>query len=161
MSPRGGQVRIGPISLFTLISVICLAVLAVLAITTADASYKIAELQAESTNQQYIAESAAQQFLGAVDQEVSDASGDSSTRVAAVDGALDDIVAQVQESAGSKVTVAAQTSGDGINAQFACKNGRVLDVEIAIQSDGTYEIAKWEMTATENEAQSEDLWSGM
>ena len=46
MNSTNGSVRIGPISLFTLVIILCLAVMAVLSATTAQATYSAAEKQA-------------------------------------------------------------------------------------------------------------------
>ncbi len=61
-----GSVRIGPISLFTLIIILCLAVLAVLSLTTARAELSITERQA-ATTETYALETAGQEFVAAVD----------------------------------------------------------------------------------------------
>jgi hypothetical protein len=60
-------VRIGPISLFTLIIILCLAVLAVLSITTARAELSITERQAATTTETYQLEVQGQEFVAAVD----------------------------------------------------------------------------------------------
>lgn len=62
-----GSVRIGPISLFTLIIILCLAVLAVLSLTTARAELSITERQAQTTTETYALETAGQEFVAAVD----------------------------------------------------------------------------------------------
>jgi len=62
-----GSVRIGPISLFTLIIILCLAVLAVLSITTARAELSITERQAATTTETYQLEVQGQEFVAAVD----------------------------------------------------------------------------------------------
>lgn len=51
MAKPHGSVRIGPISLFTLIIILCLAVLAVLSLTTARAELSITERQAATTTE--------------------------------------------------------------------------------------------------------------
>ena len=53
MNSTNGSVRIGPISLFTLVIILCLAVMAVLSATTAQATYSAAEKQALFTNDTY------------------------------------------------------------------------------------------------------------
>ena len=60
MNSTNGSVRIGPISLFTLVIILCLAVMAVLSATTAQATYSAAEKQALFTNDTYQNEQAAQ-----------------------------------------------------------------------------------------------------
>lgn len=58
MAKPHGSVRIGPISLFTLIIILCLAVLAVLSLTTARAELSITERQAQTTTETYALETA-------------------------------------------------------------------------------------------------------
>lgn len=47
-----------------------------------------------------------------------------------------------------------------VTAQFACPNGRLLDIAVAPEGNG-YRIAKWNMTAKVNSAETDTLWSGM
>ena len=67
MNERRGSVRIGPISLLTLIIVLCLAVMAVLAVTTSQATYAVAARQASFTEDTYENEASAQKFVAALD----------------------------------------------------------------------------------------------
>ena len=53
MAKPHGSVRIGPISLFTLIIVLCLAVLTVLSVTTSLAELSTTERQAATTTETY------------------------------------------------------------------------------------------------------------
>ena len=64
MTTRGrGSVRIGPISLFALVIILCLAVMAVLSVTTAQATYAAAERQASFTTDTYANERAGQELV--------------------------------------------------------------------------------------------------
>ena len=56
---REENVRIGPVSVFTLIIIICLAVLAVLTISTANASLVLSQRQAVAAHELYLDETAA------------------------------------------------------------------------------------------------------
>lgn len=143
------SVRIGPISLFALIAVICLATLAVLAVNTSRASDSLAHMQADSVTQQYAAESAAQQFVGLVDASAGFPSAQAVTAIAT----------QVQAD-NTDVTVTAALENGAVTAQFACPNGRLLDIAVAPEGNG-YRIAKWNMTAKVNSAETDTLWSGM
>lgn len=145
---RTGTVRLGPISLFTLIAVLCLATLAVLSITTSNASYRLATLQGESITQQYQAESAAQGFLAQVC-----ANGASPEAVSAAAAAM-------QEASGGAVTVEASAAGSVVSAKFSCSNGRALDTQIEVGDGGSYRIMQWKMTAKVNSAETETLWLG-
>lgn len=158
---EGSSVRIGPVSMFTLIAIICLSALAVLAVTTANASHEMAKLQAESVSEQYAAESAAQNFVALIDQTASETTGSDVTRAAAVASSLDDIVRTTQQNADRGITVSADMADTDVKAQFACSNGRTLKIVLTILTDGNYQVKQWNMTATENNAQSENLWSGM
>ena len=91
MAKPHGSVRIGPISLFTLIIVLCLAVLTVLSVTTSLAELSTTERQAATTTETYQLEAVGQQFVADVDAAL--------TRG---DGALNEVLAdygiQVQSS---------------------------------------------------------------
>ena len=92
MAKPHGSVRIGPISLFTLIIVLCLAVLTALSVTTSLAELSTTERQAATTTETYQLESVGQQFVADVDAAL--------TRG---DGALNEVLADygVQEQSSS------------------------------------------------------------
>ena len=79
MAKPHGSVRIGPISLFALIIILCLAVLAVLSLSTSIAELKITERQAQTTTETYQLETVGQTFASEVD-------------AALVDGTLDTLL---------------------------------------------------------------------
>ena len=133
MSGSNSTVRIGPISLFTLVIILCLAVMAVLSATTAQATYTAAEKQALFTDDTYANESAAQ------------------STVAAIDAAL----ASVRDAA------SAQRDGASVLLTFTTPSGRTLDVELTIKANATYEISQWKATTQwTNDGPSTMLWPG-
>lgn len=67
MDNSRGSVRIGPISLFVLIIVLCLAVLAVLSLQTARAELAVAQRQALMTQDVYVNEKEGQEFISQID----------------------------------------------------------------------------------------------
>lgn len=67
MARRKSPVRMGPISIFVLVIIICLAVMGTLAFATSRAQVSIEERQEEITQATYANEVAAQQFLAALD----------------------------------------------------------------------------------------------
>ena len=79
MAKPHGSVRIGPISLFALIIILCLAVLAVLSLSTSIAELRISERQAQTTTETYQLETVGQTFTAEVDE-------------ALVDGMLDEVL---------------------------------------------------------------------
>lgn len=186
MAKPHGSVRIGPISLFTLIIVLCLAVLTVLSVTTSLAELSTTERQAATTTETYQLESVGQQFVADVDAAL--------TRD---DGALNEVLADygVQEQSsltdgseelvieddtvagepvggdlgrpsateaadGSPVTFSGTRDGELISATFSMESGRTLAIVLRIQND-TYTIEQWKVTTEwTDDGTGENLWLG-
>ena len=149
MSDSNSSVRIGPISLFTLVIILCLAVMAVLSVTTAQATYSAAEKQALFTDDTYENERAAQNAVAAIDEElegVRASGGGLSAALSAVDKAL---------------PAEAQRDGSTVRMSFSTPSGRTLDVELEIGANATYEIRQWKATTQWTDAgPGVTLWSG-
>lgn len=149
MSGSKGSVRIGPISLFTLVIVLCLAVLGVLTVTTAQATYAAADKQATFTEDTYANEDAAQRLVSQVDGAlagVRESGGGLSAALAAVDRILPDN---------------AERDGSTVRATFSTESGRTLAIELTIRANATYEIASWKATTQwTNAGSGETLWAG-
>lgn len=143
--PHEERVRIGPISVFTLIAVICLAVLAVLAFSTANAAYTMSQRQATSVSGLYLNETAAQEFVAGIDDALAGEGGDG------VERALPALCQAAQKAADGRVTASASMEGNVVSAQFVNDNGRVLTIEVTIRDNDTYRIDKWKVTAVQNE----------
>ena len=136
MNSTNGSVRIGPISLFTLVIILCLAVMAVLSATTAQATYSAAEKQALFTNDTYQNEQAAQSAVAVIDAALES--------VRASGGGLDEALAAVDEALPADAP-----------------SGRTLDVELTITANATYEISQWKATTQwTNDGPGATLWSG-
>lgn len=161
---RADNVRIGPISVFTLIIVLCMAVLAVLSFSTAHASLVMAERQATATDELYADEVAAQEFLAGLDARLAPvraAKGDAAAGASAVAAGLIDMRDAAQDAAAGQVEVTAGISDTTVTARCECQNGRTLYLAITILDDATYRIDTWKMSAVQNEAQPEgSLWTG-
>ena len=65
---RNRNVGIGPVSLFALIIIVCMATLAMLTVSTAHSSLVLSQHQAEATQELYLSETAAQTFLADLDE---------------------------------------------------------------------------------------------
>ncbi|WP_165171388.1 S4A5 electrogenic sodium bicarbonate cotransporter 4 [Adlercreutzia sp. ZJ242] len=152
---QGGSVRIGPVSLFSLVIVLCLAVMAVLAVTTAQAAYSAAEKQARFTTDTYVNEQAAQSFVAEVDGALAAVRASASAEGDLASAALlavQDVISGYE---------GASLQGSQACVEFACDSGRTLSVVLTIRPDATYEISQWRATTQWNEAGSgEVLWSG-
>lgn len=150
MTARGrGSVRIGPMSLFALVIILCLAVMAVLSVTTAQATFAAAEKQAAFTADTYANERAAQEFVAEV--------GTALATTRAAGGGLDEAIAAVER----VLPEGAVMDGALVEAEFVADSGRTLSVELQIQEDATYRVISWKATTNwmKNDA-GETLWSG-
>lgn len=88
---------------------------------------------------------------------------ESSARSAAssISSSIEQLAIDAAASVSSDIVATAQINGSTITAQFACPNGRVLDIEVELGSGGTFRVIKWNMSAKVNSAEPEMLWSGM
>ena len=141
--------RIGPISLFALVIILCLAVMAVLSVTTAQATYAAAERQASFTADTYANERAGQEFAASIDAALAP--------VRAAGGGLAEALAAVR----AALPADAELDESTVKAEFTADSGRALAVVLQIHADATYSVASWKATTlwTENGA-GETLWSG-
>ena len=161
---HGENTRIGPISVITLLAVVCMVVLAVLAVSTAQATAAISERQATATQRLYQNELAGQEFVAGVDDALAGVRADGGNAAAgarAVEGALDAICTAAREAADGQVTCTASMSGTTVNAGFTCQDARLLSVVVTIRDDATYRIDEWKISAAPQEAQPGGLlWTG-
>ena len=150
MTTRGrGSVRIGPISLFALVIILCLAVMAVLSVTTAQATYAAAERQASFTADTYANERAGQEFAADIDAALAP--------VRAAGGGLAEALAAVR----AALPADAELDGSTVKAEFTSDSGRALAVVLQIHADATYSVASWKATTLWTESGAgETLWSG-
>lgn len=185
MAKPHGSVRIGPISLFTLIIILCLSVLAVLSLTTARAQLSITERQAATTTETYQLERVGQTFLSEVDGALKQGNlasvladwGIEATTAEATagetiadDGATGEAIAD--EGIGgeaaegmsvvrdSLVTCSGTIDGAQITATFAMESGRQLLCVLGIHND-TYTLEQWKVTTQwTDDGTGENLWLG-
>lgn len=146
-STSTNNLRMGPLALFTLIAVLCLAVLAVLATSTSQATIALAQRRANATTQLYLDERAAQTFVAALDK----TRGATFTQLD-----LDAAANAVREAIPPTVDAAVYTStslddATTASASFACGNGRQLDITLHIEDDGSLSIQRWRMMAVIND----------
>lgn len=120
MSASHGSVRMGPISLFTLLIVLCLAVMAVLSVTTSQATYVLAQRQANATVALYANETAAQNLVAHIDQTLSQArvQGQGSYQVSSMlEAVLPNYCADAQRAGKEALATAAEAHWRSLDAQ--------------------------------------------
>ncbi len=155
-------VRIGPISLLTLISVLLLAVLAMLCVTTANASRAMSRRQADAATSSYRIESCGQALIAELD-DVAHANGtDAASAVSSIAARLDTIKqAALDTSEADDLDIDAKTDGSCVTFSIAATDGRRLDACITFNDDLTYTVDQWKVTTTQSDqAESDTLWTG-
>ncbi len=156
-----GNVRIGPISLLTLISVLLLAVLGMLCITTANAAGAMSKRQATSATSTYKLESCAQALLAGMDETVHANASDAASAGAIVSEHLDELKqAALKEAGTGKLTIKANVSGSSIDFTISDKGGRRLSARVTFTDDLTYSIDRWKTTTTHTDESESLLWAG-
>lgn len=181
---RPSTVRMGPISVFALVIILCLAVLGVLSATSASAGSAMAQRQADYTADGYRNEIAGQRFYALADDVLApvraqggDAQAAADTLAAALDGieraALDDAGedALADRADGADESDAARASDGGLSLDAAvdgteiavhikARSGRCLDVTLAVQPDATLSVTSWKATTLWAEDATDRLWTG-
>lgn len=184
MAKTHGSVRIGPISLLTLVIVLCLAVMAVLTIATAQASSNLTQRQANATTTLYGDEVAGQSFVAALDsflvahgadegfstQTIADALPsfcEEATRIAADHGCDVTVSAQWLETDALCALVGVTTDAvernyvGGILAECSGEAGRTLQVALALTNKADYRLLAWKtITTWTEEGTGEKVWQG-
>lgn len=164
------SVRMGPISLFTLVVVLCIAVMSVLCFSLAHSSLTVAQRQADFATDSYANESAGQEFVAAVDEVLaglraqaggsagasSGASGAASSK-AVVIGKKSALAAL--EARGADLAPGATLSfgSDSVTADFLLPSSRRLYVELAIDDDATYRVVQWKQTTRQDKVDNSQL----
>lgn len=173
MSRRANNsVRMGPISLFTLVVVLCLAVMSVLCFSLAHSSLTVAQRQADFATDSYANESSGQEFVAAVDEVLAGLSGDKAAAGPATGAEAADSAASTarpvigKESAmaalrarGAELAPKAKLSfgSDTVTADFLLPSSRRLYVELRINDDATYSVVQWKQTTRQDKVDNSQL----
>lgn len=179
MAREKGSVRIGPVSVFSLVIILGLAVLAVLSAATSHASNAEAQTQASFTASAYANDAVAAEALAAIDSalareaavqseggDVADDSGAArpggASGVFDVDSAMDAVSAVLpQGDLAEGITAASSIEGNAVQMVFSAQDGRTLTVSLEVCDNLTYEVTQWRVTTEWNQEPEENkLWSG-
>lgn len=184
---RVSTVRMGPISVFALVIILCLAVLGVLSASTATAASSLAQRQASFAADDYRNEVAGQQLYAAADDALTPvraAGGDAAAVSAALEAALPDITAAAQEGFAEGEFVSAETDAASgasaasapaepaipsvqasiesstLSAHIQSPSGRCLDIQLEAQPDATLAVTAWKATTLWVEDDTDVIWQG-
>lgn len=170
------SVRMGPISLFTLVVVLCIAVMSVLCFSLAHSSLTVAQRQADFATDSYANESAGQEFVAAVDEVLaglraqagSDATGaggaagsggaaGAASGKAVVIGKKSAMAALKARGADLAPGATLSFGSDSVTADFLLPSSRRLYVELAIDDDVTYRVIQWKQTTRQDKVDNNQL----
>lgn len=154
MEESRGSVRIGPISLFVLVMVLCLAVLAVLSLQTARAQQTTTQQQALMIEDTYANEQAGQEFLAQLDAILVQGRNGNLSYEELLSQISDFVVTQNMNEgleAGLEsdmdpseiVDISYDAQDPIVRAVFVQESGRKLVAKIRINPDMTYTIISW------------------
>ena len=160
MAKETTNVRIGPISLLTLISVLLLSVLAVLCVTSANAAQAMSQRQAAALTATYDLDSCGQNTLAAIDEELQGMSGSSGSFAASVVGVrLQNVQQDALAATGSdEYSITTQVDGALIEFTVSANDGKSLEAAIRVNDDMTYTGEKWKTATTQAEPE-QVLWT--
>lgn len=161
MSGKSSEgMRIGPVSLLTLIAVLLLAVLAMLCVTTANAASAMANRQAEAIEQTYRVDACGQAILASIDDVAERANGDAENTTLTISKMSDEILNRAMEKCDfTGMTAQIDAEGNAVTIGVAQDGGKALDARILIDDDSGYTIQSWKITTTQ-ELPQETLWTG-
>lgn len=170
MSRRANNsVRMGPISLFTLVVVLCIAVMSVLCFSLAHSSLTVAQRQADFATDSYANESAGQEFVAAVDEVLAGLRADAGSGVpsggaagaasgkAVVIGKKSALAALKARGADLAPGATLSFGSDSVTADFLLPSSRRLYVELAIDDDATYRVVQWKQTTRQDKVDNNQL----
>ena len=147
-------VRIGPVSLATLISILLLAVLAMLCVTTSNAAQAMAERQANSATETYALDSCGQHMLASISAEFK-----SSGSMDSVASKLSSIADKAKDASSlEKANIATSKTKNGVTFVITTETGKTLNAKVS-QSNGSLSVDQWKLSTTQQESE-ETLWSG-
>ncbi|MDO4854296.1 MAG: hypothetical protein Q4A43_02595 [Coriobacteriia bacterium] len=154
MADRTEGVRIGPISLATLIAILLVGVLALLCVTTANAAQTMAQRQASATTETYALDSCGQKMLASISEELS-----SSSSLKATASKLSSIAEKAKKDVGEEsLTIKTSSDSKSLSFTIAAQNGKKLDAKVS-QKNGALSVDQWKLTSQQQDAE-ETLWSG-
>lgn len=142
-------IRVGPISIFSLVIALCVAVLCVLTISTAYANQALAKRQGAYLQGEYTNEVAGQLVLAQIDDTLARTGAtNQQTAFTALDAALPTIChdvenAVIQTNGDATTTVTATRDNATITIICSSSVGRQLTIQLGITTSATVEVRSW------------------
>lgn len=151
--------RMGPITLVTVISVLLLAVLAVLCIATGNATQTMAQRHAEATAETYAIDACGQAMVAGI-SDAAQGAGSGAAAATNVATRIEPIKENAQQQSGaSDLTINVAVDGSTVSFTVSAESGKTLSARTTIADGGAVSINEWKVSSTQ-ESEEETLWSG-
>ena len=154
MTKKTEGLRVGPITLVTLIAALLLAVLAILCATTANAQATMANRQATSLTEAYAIDSCGQRMVAGIEESLSQ--GD--VAAALTTAKLDAIANNAKATDGaSDLNIESEYDGSTVSFTISAPSGKTLRAKVT-RENASVSVEEWKLTTTQEMPQDE-LWS--
>ena len=146
------SVRIGSITIFALVIVLCISVMGMLSVSTGRAALASSEKLAVYTSDIYQNEKEAWQFVSEIDESLYDVKSN-------IWWYRDEAISAVTEIVNA--TDGASIEDGVISARFASENGKTLTIKMTIDDDLELNISEWRVSTSRDMDNGDVLWSGI
>lgn len=154
MTKKTEGLRVGPITLVTLIAALLLAVLAMLCATTANAQATMANRQATSLTETYAIDSCGQRMIAGIEESLNQ--GD--VAAALTTAKLDAIANNAKTADGaSDLNIESEYDGSTVSFTISAPSGKTLRAKVT-RENASVSVEEWKLTTTQEMPQDE-LWS--
>lgn len=154
MTKKTEGLRVGPITLVTLIAALLLAVLAMLCATTANAQATMANRQATSLTETYAIDSCGQRMIAGIEESLNQ--GD--VAAALTTAKLDAIANNAKAADGaSDLNIESEYDGSTVSFTISAPSGKTLRAKVT-RENASVSVEEWKLTTTQEMPQDE-LWS--
>lgn len=154
MTKKTEGLRVGPITLVTLIAALLLAVLAMLCATTANAQATMANRQATSLTETYAIDSCGQHMIAGIEESLNQ--GD--VAAALTTAKLDAIANNAKAADGaSDLNIESEYDGSTVSFTISAPSGKTLRAKVT-RENASVSVEEWKLTTTQEMPQDE-LWS--
>ena len=154
MTKKTEGLRVGPITLVTLIAALLLAVLAMLCATTANAQATMANRQATSLTEAYAIDSCGQRMVAGIEESL----GQGDVAAALTTAKLDAIANNAKATDGaSDLNIESEYDGSTVSFTISAPSGKTLRAKVT-RENASVSVEEWKLTTTQEMPQDE-LWS--
>lgn len=154
MTKKTEGLRVGPITLVTLIAALLLAVLAILCATTANAQATMANRQATSLTETYAIDSCGQRMIAGIEESLNQGDVAAALTTAKLDAIAND--AKAADGA-SDLNIESKYDGSTVSFTISAPSGKTLRAKVT-RENASVSIEEWKLTTTQEMPQDE-LWS--